>query len=210
MKTLCCKETLMRRNIDQTQTQTSRSSNTVDWDPPSFESSRVLYITPTCTSSMQELIKQGMEQKLENCCFRCKNTWHVESNYILQPQKYFIIVVNRFRYINNSCTKDRSSIPMDMNVVLSLHKFRPEATMGHHRLSMYSGHYTASLNCCKKYKHSIATTAELLSLKRLTPKTPLLLMWWCIYWLHIIVFGLEQEYGSFDYSHGAGTPSPSN
>ena len=30
----------------------------------SFECSNVLYITPTCTSSMQELIKQGMEQKL--------------------------------------------------------------------------------------------------------------------------------------------------
>ena len=29
---------------------------------PSFESSSVLYIIPTCTSSMQELIKQGMEQ----------------------------------------------------------------------------------------------------------------------------------------------------
>ena len=28
---------------------------------PSFESSCVLYITPTCTSSTQELIKQGME-----------------------------------------------------------------------------------------------------------------------------------------------------
>ena len=31
---------------------------------PSFESSSVLYITPTCTSSMQELIKQGMKQKI--------------------------------------------------------------------------------------------------------------------------------------------------
>ena len=28
----------------------------------SFESSSVLYIAPTCTSSIQELIKQGMEQ----------------------------------------------------------------------------------------------------------------------------------------------------
>ena len=48
---------------------------------PSLESSSLLYITPTCTSSMQELIKQGMGQKLEKSCFRCKkNTWHVESN----------------------------------------------------------------------------------------------------------------------------------
>ena len=86
---------------------------------PSFESSSVLYITPTCSSSMQELIKQWMKQKLENSCFRCKkNTWHVESNYLLQPLKYLIIVVNRFRYINNNFTKDRCSIPMDLTVEL--------------------------------------------------------------------------------------------
>ena len=87
---------------------------------PSLESSSVLYITPTCTSSMQELIKQGMEKS----CFRCKkNTWHVEFDYILQPPKYLIIVVNRFRYINSHFTKDRCPIPMDMTVVLGLHKF---------------------------------------------------------------------------------------
>ena len=51
---------------------------------PSFESNSVLCITPTCNSPMQELIKQIMEQKLEKSYFRCKkNTWHVESNYIL-------------------------------------------------------------------------------------------------------------------------------
>ena len=51
--------------------------------PPSFESSSVLYIPSTCTSSMQESIKQGMEQKLEKSCFGCKkNTWHVKSKYI--------------------------------------------------------------------------------------------------------------------------------
>ena len=36
---------------------------------PSFESSSVLYITPTYTSSMQELIMQGMQQKLEKLLF---------------------------------------------------------------------------------------------------------------------------------------------
>ena len=117
---------------------------------PSFESSSVLYITPTCTSSMQELIKQGMKQKLEKSCFWCKkNTWHVESNYLLQPPKYLIIVVNRFRYIDNNFTKDRFSIPMDMTVVLGLHKFSLQATIDHYGPSMYSGHYTASINCCK-------------------------------------------------------------
>ena len=50
---------------------------------PSFESSSVLYITPTCTSSIRELIRQGTKQKLEKSCFWCKkNTWHVESNYL--------------------------------------------------------------------------------------------------------------------------------
>ena len=118
---------------------------------PSFESSSVLYITPTCTSSMQELIKQGMKQKLEKSCFRCKNdTWHVESNYLLQLPKYLITVVNRLRCIDNNFTKDRCSIPMNMTVVRGLHKFSLQATVDHHGPSMYSGHYTASINCCKR------------------------------------------------------------
>ena len=81
---------------------------------PSFESGSVLYITPIYTSSgMQELMMQGMQQNLEKSCFRCKrNTWHVESNHILLHPKYLIIVVNRFRYINNDLTKDRCSIPI--------------------------------------------------------------------------------------------------
>ena len=100
---------------------------------PSLESGSVLYITPTRTSSMQQSIKQGMGQKLEKSCFRCKkNTWHVDSNYVLQLSKYLIIVANRFRYINNNFTKDRCSIFMDMIVVLGLHKFSLQATIKHH------------------------------------------------------------------------------
>ena len=50
---------------------------------PSFVSSSVLYISPTDTSSMQNLILQGLQQKLQNFCSRCnKNTWHVESSFI--------------------------------------------------------------------------------------------------------------------------------
>ena len=136
-----------------------------------------------CTSFIQELIKQGMEQKLEKSCYRCKkNTWHVESNYILQPLKYLIIVVNRFRYINNNFTKDWCSIPINRTVILGLHKFRPQAIINHHGPFMYSGHYTASINCCKE--HSIATTVKLRSLKWLIPKTPLLPMWWFMNWSH--------------------------
>ena len=141
---------------------------------PTFESSSVLYITPTCTSSMQELMKQGMKQKLEKSCFRCKkNIWHVESNYLLQLPKYWIIFVNRFRYINNNFTKDRCSIPMDMTVVLGLHKFSLQATIDHHGPSMYSGHYTAFINCCKRTIYCNDSKI----FKRLIQKTPLLLMW---------------------------------
>ena len=85
---------------------------------PSFESSRVLYITRTYTSSMQDLIVQGMQQKLHKSWSWCnKNTWHVESNYILQPPKYLLLIVNRFRYTNNNVKKDRCSIPMDTTVL---------------------------------------------------------------------------------------------
>ena len=142
---------------------------------PSFESSSVLYITPTCTSSMQAMIKQGMEQKLEKSCFRYKkNTWHAESN-ISQPPKYLIILVNRFRYMNNNFDKDRCYKLMDMTVVLGLHKFSLQATIDHHGPSMYSGHYTASINCCRitfYYNDSTITEFEMID-----TKTPLLLIW---------------------------------
>ena len=39
---------------------------------PSFESSSVLHITLTYTSSMQELVMQGMKHKLERSCSRYK------------------------------------------------------------------------------------------------------------------------------------------
>ena len=144
-----------------------------------LEFSSVLYITPTCTSSMQELIKQGMGQKLEKSCFRCKkNTWHVESNYILQPPKYLIIVVNQFRYINNNFTKDKCSIPMDMTIVLGLRKFSLPATIDHHGPSMYSGHYIASTNCCKRTFY--CNNSKITEFEIIDTKTPLLLTWQCI------------------------------
>ena len=100
---------------------------------------------------MPDLITHGMQQKLQKSCIRCKkNTWYVESSPILQPPKYLIVIVNRFRYVNNSFNKDRCSIPMDMTVMLGPHKFSLRATIDHHGPTMHSGHYTASVNCCKK------------------------------------------------------------
>ena len=87
---------------------------------------------------------------------------------------------------------------IDMTVVIRLHKFSLHATIDYHGPSMYSGHYTASINFCKK--HSIAMIAKLRSLKWLIQK----LLYLCgkIWIDYIMVFGLEQEDGSFDYSHG--------
>ena len=70
--------------------------------------------------------------------------------YISYFETCNIIVVNRFRYINNQFAKDKCSIPMDMTVVLGYHKFSLQATIDHHRPSIYSGHYTTSVNCCNR------------------------------------------------------------
>ena len=81
---------------------------------------------------------------MQKPCSRCnKNTWHVESSYILQPPKYLLLFVNRFRYINNNVTKDRCSIPMDTIVRLGPLKFSQRATIDHHAPSIHTGHYTA-------------------------------------------------------------------
>ena len=63
-------------------------------------------------------------------------------------------------------------IPMDTTVRLGPLQFSLQATVDHHGPSIDSGHYTASINCCKK-KHSIATITKLRSLELLI-KTPLL------------------------------------
>ena len=118
---------------------------------PSFESSSVLYISPTDTSSMQNLILQGLQQKLQKSCSRCNNnTWHVESSYIIQPPKYLLLFFNRFRYINNNITKDTCPRPLDTTVRLGPLKFSLRATIDHHGPSTHSSHYTVSISCCKK------------------------------------------------------------
>ena len=160
--------------------------------------------------SMQELIMQGMQQKWERSCFRYKkNTWHVESNYILQPPKYLIIVVNQFRYIDKNFTKDRCSIPMDTTVVLGLHKFSLQANIDHHGPSMYSGHYTASINCWEKKNILLQRQQNYWVWNDWyqNSSTAYVVMLWIDY---LMVFGLEQEDGSFNCSHGAGTSSLSH
>ena len=67
-----------------------------------------------------------------------------------QPPKYLLLFVNRFRYLNNNIIKDRCPIPLDATVMLGPLKFNLQATIDHHGPSIDSGHYTASINCCKK------------------------------------------------------------
>ena len=142
--------------------------------PPSCESNSVLYMSPTDTSSMQNFILEGLQQKLQKSCSRCnKSTWHVEPSYILQPPKYLLLFVNRFRYINTNVTKDRCPIPMDTTVRLGPLKFSLRVTIDHHGPSIHSGHYTASINCCKKTFYCNHHTITEFGI---TDKTPLLHM----------------------------------
>ena len=122
---------------------------------------------------------------------------------MLQPPKYLIIVVNRFRYINNNFNKDRCAIPMNMTVVLGLHKFSLMATIDHHGPSMYSGYHTASINCCKKTFY--CNDCKITELEKIDTKncsTAYVLI------DYITIFGLEQADWSFDHSHRVGTSSP--
>ena len=121
---------------------------------PAFETTSLLYVTPTDSSSMQGLLMQEHKQKLYktySCCGR--DTWHKESKQILQPPNYLIIIVNRITYSNNRITKNKSRMPLDLYIKLGPHKFSLQASVDHHGYSMNSGHYTASINCCAKTFH---------------------------------------------------------
>ena len=157
---------------------------------------------------MQNLILEGLQQKLQKSCSRCnKNTRHVESSYMLQPPKFLLIFVNRFRYINYNVTNDRCPIPVDTTVRLGPLKCSLQATIDHHGPSIHSGHDIASINCCKK-NHSIATITHLRGLEWLI-RTPLLHMLYYMNWL-THDFWTRTGGWEFDRSRGAGTSSPSH
>ena len=118
-----------------------------------------------------------------------------------------LLFVNLFRYLNNNVTKDRCSIPIDTTVRLGPLKSRLRATIDHLGPSIHSGHYTASINCCKK--HSIATITQLRSLELLTANTPLLHM---LYYMNWLTHDFWARPGGWEFVrfHGAGTSSPSH
>ena len=121
-----------------------------DWGPPHL-SLVVCYIFHLLIPlPCKTWFYKDCNRTCKKSCSRCnKNTWHVESSYILQPPKYLLLFVNRFRYINNNVTKDRCSIPMDTTVRLGPLKCNLRATKDHHGPSIHSGHHTASINYCK-------------------------------------------------------------
>ena len=78
---------------------------------PAFETTSLLYVTPTDCTPMQELLMQEHKHKLYKTCSCCRrDSWHIKSKHILQPPKYLIIIVNRITYSNNRITKNKSRI----------------------------------------------------------------------------------------------------
>ena len=91
---------------------------------PAFETTRLLYVTPTHCTSMQELLMQKHKQKLYKTCSCCgRDTWHIKSKRILQPPKYLIIIVNIITYSNSRISKNKSRMPLDLYIKLGPYKF---------------------------------------------------------------------------------------
>ena len=119
-----------------------------------FEATSLLYVTPTNSTSMRELLLQEHNQKIYKTCSCCgRDTWHIESKQILQPPKNLLIIVNRFAYSNNRITKNKRRMSLDLYIKLGPYKVSLQASVDHHGYSMNSGHYTASINCCGKIFH---------------------------------------------------------
>ena len=68
---------------------------------PSFESSSVLYISPTDTSSMQKLVLEGLQQKLQKSCSRCnrdcKCGWSFRTASEVGRSPYLVVVTWKYK-----------------------------------------------------------------------------------------------------------------
>ena len=78
----------------------------VDWSPPHL-SLVVCYIFHLLILLLcKTWFYKDCNRNCKKSCSRCnRNTWQVESSYILHPPKYLLLFVNRFRYINNNVTR---------------------------------------------------------------------------------------------------------
>ena len=117
---------------------------------PSFESSSLLYITPTYTSSMQESITQGMQQKLESPAFDARRTLGMSNLIIFNSlQNIWLSLWIDLDILTTILPKIDAPYLSIWLLYLSLHKFSLQPTIDHHGPSMYYDHYTAPINCCK-------------------------------------------------------------
>ena len=91
-------------------------------------------------------------------CLAVKSTVNCPVRY-KAAQVHVHITVNTFNYMNEIITKDRSFMPLDLNIILCHYKFSLQAAVDHLGSSVQCGHYTASVTCCGK--HSIAMMIEL-------------------------------------------------
>ena len=98
-------------------------------------------------------------------------------------------------------------IPMDTTVRLGPLKFSLRATIDHHGPSVHTGHYTASINCCKKILLQRSRNYGVWNYWQ--QKTPLLHMLYYMNWL-THDFWTQTGGWEFNRSHGAGTSSPSH
>ena len=109
---------------------------------------------------------------------------------LLKDLDTFIIM---WPYINNNLTKDRCSIPMDTTVRLGPLKFSLQATIDHHGPSIHYGHYTASINSCKKKCHcNDHTITEFGIIDSKNSSTAYVIL---LKLIDTLIFGLEQKGG---------------
>ena len=87
--------------------------------------------------------------KSQHCC--CWSSCRQTANHV-DPGLIFTKKTPSYQYRDShyNITKDRCLIPLDTTVRLGPLKIKLQATLGHHGPSIDSGHYTASINCCKK------------------------------------------------------------
>ena len=87
--------------------------------------------------------------KSQHCC--CWSSCRQTASHV-NPGLLFTKNTPSYQYRDShyNNTKDRCPIPLDTTVRLGPLKFNLQATIDHHGPSIDSGHYTASINCCKK------------------------------------------------------------
>ena len=109
----------------------------------------VLYISPTDTSSMQNFILEGLQQKLQNPvlgAIRTLGTWN-RAIYCNLQNTCFSLLIDLDTLIIISPKIDAPYLwirPLGLGPL----KFSLQATIDHHGPSIDSGHYTASIICC--------------------------------------------------------------